>query len=271
MMDDIRYTISGIRKQVPSRTSYIVRRISAAWRSQGGYTIVELIAAMSIFALISVAVIAALISIMQSSTKTGAERRTQQDARYGIEEIARQSRSASIDYAFYVQNAGDARCAFGTVGSQPNSTKALALVFTESDEANAPVSKRLIFFQEGEAIYRFENNVGSPTPSCDSVFAAPTGASSGPTKSKITSNKVTVPTLTFYLSPNQDPYAQTACDTNCQIARNTHPRVTILMTTQIVGSGTGVNQQTGSGVTTLQTTVGSRSYPSEQLLGQPAT
>ncbi len=239
-------------------------------KDQRGYTLVELIAAMTIFAIISVVVLGALVTVIQSSTKVSAERKVQQDARYSIEAIARQTRSASIDYAFYTQNAGDARCAFSPAGS--NSTKTLALLFTQAGEANAPATQRLIFFYSNNAIWRYQNSASTPTPTCtgpSSIFAAASGAQ------QITATDVTVTQLAFYISPNQNPYDQTTCPVgsaaDCNIARNTHPRVTILMTAQSVGAGVGVSQQAKTGTTTVETTVGSRAYPIKTLLGQPAT
>lgn len=241
------------------------------WRDQRGYTTVELITAATIFALISVVVLGALVTMIQSSTKTSAERKVQQDARYSIEEIARQARSASIDYQFYAKNAADSRCGFSPNGS--NSTKALALIFTESNESSPTATKRLVFFHSNNGIYRYEQNASALTPTCTDVINAPLDAGGdGPTRSKITANTVVVPSnsLTFYVSPNQNPYEKTPCsagDTNCEIARNTHPRVTILLTVRTVGVGTGVSQQTKIGSTTLETTVGSRAYPIKALLG----
>lgn len=244
------------------------------FKSQRGYSIIELIGAAMIFLLITIVVIGALVSVMRSSNRTGAERRSQQEARYSVEEIGRQTRSSSIDYAFYAQ-AGGTQCAFGLNGDQ-NASRVLALIFTESDEANAPVTKRMVFFQSNNAVYRYENNIGTATPTCDQVFAAPEtpAGPDGERKTRITAETVTVPTLNFYISPNQDPYDQNPCPTGsaespCLIARNTHPRMTLLMTAQVTGSGTGVAQTTGTGVTTIQTTINSRVYQASELLGQP--
>lgn len=245
------------------------------WRDQRGYTTVELITAATVFALISIVVVGALVTIIQSSTKTGAERKVQQDARYSIEEIARQTRSASIDYQFYAKNATDSRCAFSPSGS--NSTKALALVFTESNEGSAATTRRLVFFHSNNAIYRYEEAFSTSTPNCADIFTAPLDASDeGPTRSKVTADTVVVPSnsLIFYISPNQDPFEKDPCpagDTNCEIARNTHPRVTTLLTVRTVVGGHGVNQQTKLGTATLETTVGSRAYPTRALLGPTPT
>lgn len=249
-------------------------------QDQRGYTLVELVVAMTIFVLISVVVLGALVTVIRSSTKTSAQRQVQQDARYSIEEIARQARSASIDYQFYTQNAADPRCGFSSASS--NATGALALVSSEANESGAPVSKRLVYFYDADsshtpshpAIYRYQNSVATLTPSCASIFGAPLDAASGPSKSKITASNVDVSPLTFYISPNQDPSTKTLCaagDTDCNVARNTHPRVTILMTVQTIGSGVGAVKQSKTGLTTLQTTVGSRAYPVKTLLGQPST
>ena len=254
----------------------LLRPVRAAVSDQRGYTLIELIGAMMIFALISVVIVGALVTVMQSSTKTSAERKVQQDTRYSIEEIARQTRSATVDYLFYAQNAGDARCGFSA--TDPNATKALALIFTSADAGNGPTTKRLIFYYDNQtdpahpAVYRYQNSAATVTPSCASIFSAPLDAASGPSRSKITATGVDIPLLTFYVSPNQNPYDQSApCGPSCQLARNTHPRTTILMTARTIGTGLSVSQATKTGTATLQTTVGSRAYPITTLLGQPST
>src|SRR5437660_474391 len=72
--------------------------------SQGGYTLIELVVAMMIFAVVLVTAIGSYVSVTQSSTKAGAQRNVQQDARFNVEEIARTVRSAAVDYAFYSLN-----------------------------------------------------------------------------------------------------------------------------------------------------------------------
>lgn len=245
--------------------------VQDALSSQKGYSVIELIGAAMIFILVTIVVISVLIAVMQSSGRTGAERRTQQEARYSTEEVARQTRSSSIDYAFYAQ-AGGTQCAFGLDGDL-NATRVLALVFTEADEANAPVTKRMVFFLSNDAVYRYENNIGTATPSCDQVFAAPDNPAGpqGEHKTRVTADKVSISTLRFYVSPNQDPYDQDPCpvgsEVPCLVARNTHPRMTLLMTARVAGAGT--SPATGTGVTTIQTTINSRVYQANKLLGQP--
>ncbi|MEJ7662385.1 MAG: hypothetical protein WKG07_23865 [Hymenobacter sp.] len=50
------------------------------------------------------------LSVSSSANKAGAQRKVQQDVRFNIEEIARQSRSSSVNYDFYSKN-GSSACA----------------------------------------------------------------------------------------------------------------------------------------------------------------
>lgn len=249
-------------------------RLSTAWRSQAGYTIIELVIAMVIFMIIMLVAVASYVNVSQSANKTTAQRHVQQDARYNEEEIARQTRSSSIDYAFYTVNATDARC--NVVGRH-----ALALFVTESGTGATSVTRRLIFFyrqaddndpSKGGALYRYTNSEATVTPTCDDIYNAPTHTDNNPNQSQLTADNVLVSSANFFITPDSDPYNRTPCgpgDTPCKLARNTHPRVTIVLTVQSHLPGTGVTSQSSFSSATVETTVGSRAYPQSVLVGQP--
>jgi prepilin-type N-terminal cleavage/methylation domain-containing protein len=241
------------------------QELRAAWRSQAGYTLVELIGAMTIFALIMVVAIGAFVTLSGSATKTGAQRRVQQDSRYNIEELARQTRSSSIDYAFY-KNTTDPRCTL-------EGRQTLALFFTEASEGNAPVTRRLIYYWVPAAdashvgeMYKYESNDSSSTPSCGDIRDVPLPESGSPSRIKATSESIDVKALAFYISPVADPYAPPSADCT-EVCRRTHPRVTMVITARFEGPGIGVSSQSKASTVTIETTVGSRAYPFDKTIG----
>lgn len=246
------------------------RFLKALWRDQRGYTLIELIASSAIFIIISIAAIAVFISVSQSSTKTGAQRKVQQDVRVNIEEMTRTIRSSRIDYAFYNKNPNDIRCGI-------SSGRAVALFYTRPGSNNKPVTRRVIFLykpdpdgagpQQG-ALWRYEAGEETSAPSCSDV-------SDDVNLVRLTANNVGLTNARFFISPNQNPYA-TACTVPplsgaaCQLIKNTHPRVTILLTVRTGTTPTSSGTQIKFSETTLQTTVGSRAYPVLNIPGQPS-
>ena len=232
-------------------------------RGQQGYTLVELIIAAGIFIVISVAAVGVLVSVLQSSSKTAAQRSVQQDARVNIEEIARTVRSSSIDYDFYEKAAtdGEPTCA---LPSNASGAKVLPLFWNESVAGGEPNHKRVIFFyDEGNpddatdgAIYRYESAEETPTPTCDAVF------SSGE-KVRLSSENVITTNTRFFVSPLASPYENPCADkaSLCQVRRNTHPRVTMVIAVESLNGPVGIDEQADFSQTTLQTTVSTRAYP----------
>ncbi len=78
--------------------------------------------------------------------------------------------------------------------------------------------------------------------------------------------------LFFYVSPSQDPYLLSpSCgsDSACNLARNSHPRVTIVSRATTITSNEGLadSQQERRGEVFLETTVNTRVYPYDTLPG----
>lgn len=242
-------------------------------QGQGGYTLIELIVAASIFILISVIAVGVLVSILRSSSKTAAQRSVQQDARVNIEEIARTVRASSVDYAFYDKAAAEnePNC---RITSDATGTRTLALLKTEAVPGDDPIRKRVIFFYvtgDGDditdnALYRYEATEETPTPSCEDVFG-------NEDRVRLTADNVATTDARFFVSPLSNPYG-TRCSgsppsAGCQRPRNTHPRVTLTVTVRTFKQAIDFNQQADFSQTTLQTTVGTRAYPITGLVGQP--
>ncbi len=247
-------------------------RLRKIWQDQRGYTLVELIVSSMIFILISIVAVGVFVSVSQTSSKTAAQRKVQQDVRVNIEEVARTIRSSKVDYAFYRESSSDPRCRLPTDGT---GSRAVSLIQTQAGPSNTPVDTRIIFFydpgstpaQGTGALYRYETSADAPTPACGDLFAADNG------KVRLTADNVAVTGTRFFVSPVVDP-AGPACanpaNQACQLPKNTHPRVTVSVTVRTIGVfATNVNEQSQFSETTLQTTVGSRAYPISGLVGQP--
>lgn len=219
------------------------------------------------------------MSVLQSSSKTAAQRSVQQDARVNLEEVARTVRASSIDYEFYAkaEDEGQPRCAISGYLSETTGTteitgsKALPLFWSEAIPGGSQQKRVVFFFDEGSptdntdgAIYRYETDAGAPTPSCDDVFGAAD-------KVRLSAQNVAATRVKFFVSPLSSPYNDPCAIKNslCQVRRNTHPRVTILMTFRTPEENPqNISSQSKFSETTLQTTIGTRAYPITGLVGQ---
>ncbi|HEY8109122.1 MAG TPA: type II secretion system protein [Patescibacteria group bacterium] len=246
-------------------------RTRGAVSGQRGYTLVELIVATAIFVTISVVAVGVLVSVLNSSSKTAARRSVQQDARVNIEEVARTVRASSIDYAFY--EPGEHRCQTNgyvndTTGTTAiNGSIVLPLLWSEAVPGGEPNRKRVIFFYDpdAQAVYRYETPESAPPPSCSQLF-------SSADKVRLTGEGVEVTKARFFVSPIASPYKDPCANKNslCQVRRNTHPRVTILMVVKTLGDPDDLPSQARYSEMTIQTTIGSRAYPVTGLVGQAA-
>lgn len=241
-------------------------------RDQRGYTLVELVIAAGIFVVITVVVVGVLVSVLNSSSKVAAQRSVQQDIRVNVEEVARTARSSQIDYDFYKKAAaeGQTEC---TLPTNARGATVLPLFWNEATGAAKPDRKRVIFFfDDGAAnddtdgiLYRYETDADAPTPSCGQLFAS--GA-----KTSLTTPDVATTEAKFFVSPLTDPYGSPCPgpvpNASCQLPRNTHPRVTMLITVQRSSNPTNISEQAEFSRTTIQTTVGTRAYPISGLYGR---
>lgn len=233
---------------------------------QAGYTLLELIVAMAIFMVVLITATASFVSVTTSSNKAAAQRTVQQDVRYNLEDIARQTRASAIDYAFYKSPdvSTDARCSL-------DGHNMLALLYNEADPAtNAPITRRLIFYWDTSSpqqpkIVKYVENDSTVIPSCSNVLSGTNG-----TVTNLTADpKVRVSNAKFFVSPTADPYdASAAAD-----VKNTHPRVTVLITAETgqQNSGSVVTQSKVNSMT-VQTTISMRAYPlspAPDQAGQP--
>lgn len=68
-------------------------------RSEAGFTLAEMIVAVSIFVITVAAIITAFMSVVRAQNRAEALRVVGEDARYSMEQIARGLRLAKVDYA----------------------------------------------------------------------------------------------------------------------------------------------------------------------------
>lgn len=244
------------------------RRLHQAVRGQRGYTIVELIVAMSIFAVVMVIAVGAFVTVQGTSNKTTAQRKVQQDSRYNLELLARQIRAGRIDYGFYARNASDARC-----NVTNRQMLALFVAETAANGSSDPVVTRVFYFTADDpttsvttdtTLYSLADANVSSTPTCDEVINNPARVKqigSDPNDP----NRVVLTNLQFFILPTRDPLntAETSA-----VIQNTHPRVTVLWTAQS-GNPTGNSTDRSKfNQDRLEMTISTRSYPLNQTVGQ---
>jgi prepilin-type N-terminal cleavage/methylation domain-containing protein len=230
--------------------------------SQRGYTIVELIVAMSIFAIVIVVAIGAFVTVQNTSNKTAAQRKVQQDSRYNLEQLARQIRAGRIDYGFYQRNSADARCNIA-------GRRMLAMFVTDADTTGSsePVVSRAFYFTDTDpttadttdtTLYSLTQTDVSVTPTCNDII-------SNAARIKQVADGITLTSLQFFVLPTRDPL--NAAESS-GVIRNTHPRVTILWSARSGTPGNGVTEQSKFNEDKLEVTVSTRSYPINQVVGQ---
>ncbi len=254
--------------------SRLFDRLRHAWTSQRGYTMVELIASMTIFAIVIMSATAVFIKVGGASTKAGAQRKVQQDARYSVEDIARQIRSSAINYAFYAKAASQATpCALDAGGK----TNLLAVDYTQAAADKSPVTQHLYIYYDpaGKALYRWlqpENQFLNQAPSCGEVIAQLRPSPPGdPEQYRITGPNVEVPSAAFVVQPLQNPNPGDSSYATISNYNQVHPRVTVMLqtTTRDYAAANGITATNEKSSVTLQTTVSSRAYPLDKLYGQP--
>lgn len=226
-----------------------MNRLRRVLHDQRGYTVIELVTAMTIFAVVVVVAVGGFVAVQRTSQKTAAERKVQQDSRTNLEQLARQIRAGRIDYGFYAKstNTGDIRCNLAG--------RRMLAMFVSDTTSSTP--KRVFYFYDvgAKRLYSLTSADLADNPDCGAVV-------SNSAKVDQLAEDVTLSDLQFFVLPTADPLTTTQAD----IVRNTHPRVTVLWNAQ-----TGSNTASGNpnfGQDRLQMTISTRSYPISQTVGQ---
>lgn len=164
-------------------------------KNQQGYTLVEMIVAVGIFAIVSVLIAQLFVTFTRTQQRTTNQQQIQSDARIVLAQVSDRIRSGVIDYASY-----------GAGVSNP--TESLFLV----DENGVPV------------VIAKSNN----SAECPSAEATPclTISENGATPTPMSSDRFTVDVVQFYIDPITDPEPTTGPDIQ--------PRVTMTIGIQAV-------------------------------------
>ncbi len=192
-----------------------------------GFTLMELLVVLTIFSMVVTTATDIFLLTNRSQRKIFGLERTQADARYTLEAIAREVRTGTIDYAYYAGRAAQL--------ATPDAELALL------DAANSPL-KFKVSDSGTEALCADAN---SRPCLLVTVGANPPAA--------ITPKNVAVRTAKFYVAPTSDPMSYDV--TTGSYASNVQPHVTIVLVLESRGDRAGEQS-----VVYLQTTATSRGY-----------
>ncbi len=191
-------------------------------RRQSGFTLVEMMVAVAVFATASIIITDLFLSFNRSQRRTQASQAVQSDARVLLSNIVDKTRSGEIDYSAYTPTVTNPEAELHIIGNDGAS-----YVIRRSDTV-------------------FANTV------CPSAVATPCleiSSDGGTTFSPMTSERLRVVGVQFYINPIESPTVQSGG----VFTYNVQPSVTIVMGLQ----GTSP-QAAEQGTTFIQTTVSSR-------------
>ncbi|HTM68421.1 MAG TPA: prepilin-type N-terminal cleavage/methylation domain-containing protein [Candidatus Binatia bacterium] len=192
-----------------------------------GFTLMELLVVLTIFSTVVVSASDIFLLANKSQRKVFGLERSQADARFTIEAIAREVRNDTIDYAYYAGRA--------TAMAVPDME--LALV----DSTNTKI--------------RFETSTAATQSACADAQSRPcllVTVGANPAVA-ITPKKVAVRVARFYIAPQSDPLTYDV--TTASYPVNVQPHVTIVLVLESRGDRVGEQS-----VVYLQTTATNRGY-----------
>jgi len=159
-------------------------------KNQSGYTLIEMIVAVGLFAIVSVIIAQLFVIFSQTQQKSTIQQQIQSDARVVLAQIADRIRSGTIDYT-----------AYGAGVSNP--TEQLALI----DE-------------NGISVLIEKSSNAAECPSAQSVPCLVISENGG-TPTSMSSDRFTVDIVQFYIDPITDPEPSSGPDIQ--------PRVTMTL------------------------------------------
>lgn len=194
-----------------------------------GFTLMEIVVAMGIFMVVSLVIAEIFVNVQRAQQRLRDNQVVATELRYLFDVVSREVRSDKIDYS-------PGACA--TSGSIAVSAAADTLNLCSGD--GTPVSFRL-----NSSCF----TVGGVSEGCAEVWRN-TGA--GSSWQPITSQALTVDSLTFYVTPLTDPFPSNGATSSTP---DVQPRVTIVM------KGTSLSARATDRTSFfLQTSVTSRTY-----------
>ena len=206
-----------------------------------GFTLIELLVVIAVFALMIVLVIGIFVTLNSTQRRLSYTLQAESDVRYVLEVMGQEIRGNAIDYEYYATTYSGGGNPF------PQGEGILALRGRQQE--------KIRFWLNSDVIKMCTDN------DCDDG-----------TWNTITTSKVKVNELDFYISPHEDPYnKRSCCDDNqcfydikgciddgdndyCEF-RNEQPKVTIVLTAENKQARESEREEVF-----LQTTISSRQY-----------
>ncbi len=189
--------------------------------SRRGFTLMEVVIVMFIFTLASILIAEIFVNVQKAQQKIRDTQVAYTDARYLLEVMAREIRSDLIDYDAYTDDK-----------------------IPVDDEVN---ELYLITSQGVPVAFRHHNQC----PGSNVAVACVTIERGGGGESVVSSPKLSIDTLKFYITPLEDPFPENVTTTTPDI----QPQVTIVL----MASSTNIKIEDQKPIY-LQTTVTSRAY-----------
>ncbi|MFH1112193.1 MAG: prepilin-type N-terminal cleavage/methylation domain-containing protein [Patescibacteria group bacterium] len=187
-----------------------------------GFTLMEIVVVMFIFTLASILIAEIFVNVQKAQQKIRDTQVAYTDARYLMEVMAREIRSDLIDYV-----------AYGTI-SDPNDPDVIDKLYLATS-------------QGAKVVFRYHN----PCPKGNTAIGCVTIKRDTGEENVISSPKLSIDTLTFYITPLKDPFPENVILTTPDI----QPQVTIVLK----ASSTNIKIEDQKPIY-LQTTVASRAY-----------
>ncbi len=163
-----------------------------------GFTLIEVVVAVAVFTMTALMAVNLFLVFIQQQRRTLNQQELQNDARAVIEQITKDVREGSIDYAYYSTNfAGDQTKLFSALGGTNND----CLVLRNS------LNEQIRYQLNGTIIQRTMPASTDTAKSCTDLSL---------TWEPISPTSLSVDSFSFSISPSEDPFAgQSAlkCDT----------------------------------------------------------
>lgn len=161
-------------------------------KSRRGFTLMEIVVAMGIFALASVIIAEIFVNVQRAQRRIRDTQRASTETRYLLEVLAREVRAGAIDYSV-APTPGESVLRLVTAQGEP-------LVFAQGSDCGGLVGVHCVTLTRGLA------GVAQP----------------------ITSPNLSVTKLAFYVSPQDNPFPETVEATTPDL----QPRLTVVLGTQ---------------------------------------
>ncbi len=166
---------------------------------QKGFTLIEMLIAMSIFVMIVIIVVNVYIVITNSQRKTIATQRVLDDVRYLLDAVAQNVRLSTIDYSFYESK---------TIDLHP--------LITDDDYVLALVNQaqQLVLFRRSSGAPGANDGLGDKVQYCMEETPGICDLADESVWTNITPASVQITDLRFIITPSANPF-ETATAVNC--------------------------------------------------------